>query len=100
MGSLAQLLGTAHSEEALGLCASHSGPIHLVLTDVVMPGINGRRLAELVAKVRPETQVLFMSGYPKHATIRQGSRDGDAVLLQKPLAPDQLARAVREALTA
>ena len=93
-----QVLEAAHSEEALRLCSSHAGAIHLLLTDVVMPGINGRRLAELVAAVRPETQVLFMSGYPKHATIRPGSQDGRATLLQKPLAPDQVRRTVREVL--
>ncbi|MEE9229871.1 MAG: ATP-binding protein [Acidobacteriota bacterium] len=95
-----QVLQAAHTEEALRVCSSHAGPIHLLLTDVVMPGINGRRLAELVATLRPEAHVLFMSGYPKHATIRQGSQDESATLLQKPLAPDTLARAVREVLTA
>ncbi len=93
-----QVLEAAHSEEALRLCSSHTGAIHLLLTDVVLPGINGWRLAELVAAVRPETQVLFMSGYPKHATIRQGSQDERATLLQKPLAPAQLTRAVHEVL--
>ncbi len=93
-----QVLEAAHGEEALRLCSSHAGAIHLLLTDVVMLGINGRRLAELVAAVRPETQVLFMSGYPKRATIRQGSQDERATLLQKPLAPDQVTRAVREVL--
>ncbi|MFB3111463.1 MAG: response regulator, partial [Gemmatimonadales bacterium] len=95
-----QVLQATHTEEALRVCSSHAGPIHLLLTDVVMPGINGRRLAELVATLRPEAHVLFMSGYPKRATIRQGSHDESATLLQKPLAPDTLARAVREALTA
>ncbi len=93
-----QVLEAAHSGEALRLCSSHTGAIHLLLTDVVLPGINGWRLAELVAAVRPETQVLFMSGYPKHATIRLGSQDERATLLQKPLAPDQLTRAVHEVL--
>ncbi len=93
-----QVLEAAHSGEALRLCSSHTGAIHLLLTDVVLPGINCRRLAELVAAVRPETQVLFMSGYPKHATIRQGSQDERATLLEKPLAHDQLTRAVREVL--
>ncbi len=95
-----QVLQAAHTEEALRVCSSHAGPIHLLLTDVVMPGINGRRLAELVAERWPETHVMFMSGYPKHATIRQGSQDGSATLLQKPLAPDELVRAVRTVLTA
>ncbi len=93
-----QVLEAAHGQEALRLCSSHTGAIHLLLTDVIMPGFNGRRLAELVAAVRPETQVLFMSGYPEHATIRQGSQDERATLLQKPLAPNQLTRAVYKVL--
>ncbi len=94
------VLEAANGMEAQQLCESHERPIHLLLTDVVMLGINGRRLGELVTEARPQTHVLFMSGYPKDATIRRGTQDGTSTLLQKPFSPDVLLRAVREALTA
>ena len=69
---------------ALELAAMHSGPIHLLMTDVVMPGISGRELAERIVQIRPGIKILYMSGYTDQAIVHHGILDTDAVLLQKP----------------
>jgi signal transduction histidine kinase/ActR/RegA family two-component response regulator len=84
--------------DALDVAARHPGPIHLLLTDVVLPRMGGRQLAERLVAQRPETKVLFMSGYTDDALGRHGALDPGVVLLPKPFAPDALARAVRQAL--
>jgi two-component system, cell cycle sensor histidine kinase and response regulator CckA len=83
--------------EALRLHQTHRGPIHLLLTDVVMPEMNGRQLADQVATVRADLRVLFMSGYTGAALAQ---RDGElgGHFLQKPFTPDGLSRRVREVL--
>src|SRR5262249_32962895 len=58
-----KLLAATNGEEALSLAKNHKGPIDLLLTDVIMPGMNGRALADQVTKLRPETKVLYCSGY-------------------------------------
>jgi len=83
---------------ALELAAMHAGRIHLLMTDVVMPGIGGRELAERIAKLRPEIRVLYMSGYTEQAVNQQGILAGDAVLLQKPFTLATLASKLREIL--
>jgi len=85
-------------EEALQLCWEHQGPIHIMLTDVVMPGLSGRELAERLAALRPELKVLYMSGYTDDAVVRHGILAAGTAFLQKPFAPDALARKVREIL--
>ena len=92
------VLEARHGDEALAICERHSEPIHLMLTDVVMPGMNGRELAERLARLRPETKVLYMSGYTDNAIVLHGVLNGRAVFLQKPFSPDALARKVREVL--
>jgi two-component system, cell cycle sensor histidine kinase and response regulator CckA len=84
---------------ALELAAMHVGPIHLLMTDVVMPGINGHELAERVTRLRPDTRVLYMSGYTDQAIVHQGILDSGAVLLQKPFTLATLAMKLREILT-
>jgi two-component system, cell cycle sensor histidine kinase and response regulator CckA len=84
---------------ALELAAMHSGTIHLLMTDVVMPGISGRELADRVAKIRPGIKVLYMSGYTDHAVVHHGILENDAVLLQKPFTLSTLAAKLREILT-
>jgi len=91
-------LGAASGEEALGLAVRHAGPIHLLLTDVVMPGLAGPALAERFAIVRPHARVLFMSGYAGDDLARRGLADDAAHLLPKPFTPDLLGRRVREVL--
>jgi len=83
---------------ALELAAMHAGPIHLLLTDVVMPGIGGRELAERITRLRPEIKVLYMSGYTEQAVNQQGILGDDAVLLQKPFTLTTLASQLSEIL--
>jgi two-component system, cell cycle sensor histidine kinase and response regulator CckA len=83
---------------ALELAAMHAGPIHLLMTDVVMPGIGGRELADRMTRLRPEIKVLYMSGYTEQAVSQQGILGGDAVLLQKPFTLASLASKLSEIL--
>jgi len=85
---------------ALELAAMHSGTIHLLMTDVVMPGISGRELADRVKRIRPKIRVLYMSGYTDQAVVHHGILDMDAVLLQKPFTMATLSSKLREILTA
>lgn len=80
------------------LVRAASDPVHLLLTDVVMPEIAGSELASRVAEVSPATKVVFMSGYTDDAVVRHGLIDQAGHFLQKPFAPDALARKVREVL--
>lgn len=73
-------------------------PIDLLITDVVLPGMNGRELAELLARRRPGLRVLYTSGYTDDAVMRRGIQEGETRFLQKPFTPDGLSTAVRNAL--
>ena len=85
--------------EALRIAAQHQGPIHLLLTDVVMPGgTTGRQLADQLIAVRPETKIIFMSGYTDNAIVHHGVLESGLVFLQKPFTPQTLLTKVREAL--
>ncbi len=84
--------------EALRLCQEHGGPIHLLLTDVVMPHMDGPELARRVALLHPETKVLYISGYPDPAVASRGAPDLRSELLEKPFTPDDLRRKVRQVL--
>ena len=95
-----QILEAQSADEALLLCARFSGPIHLLLTDVVMPKVGGRELAERLAEQRPDTRVLFMSGYTDDTVVRHGVLAAGIAFLQKPVTPQSLARKVREVLDA
>jgi two-component system cell cycle sensor histidine kinase/response regulator CckA len=83
---------------ALELAARHHGKIHLLMTDVVMPVLGGRQLTEQLTKLRPETKVLYTSGYTDDAVVRHGVLEAGIPFLQKPFTPDGLARAVRDVL--
>jgi two-component system cell cycle sensor histidine kinase/response regulator CckA len=76
----------------------YEGPIHLLLTDVVMPGISGRVLAEQLRITRPEIKILFMSGYSEEAVLLQGMQNLGAHFLQKPFTPEELGLRIREIL--
>jgi len=94
------VLEASRGEEALQICKHQDGIIHLMLTDMVMPQMSGRELATRVARVRPETKVLFMSGYTDNAVVHQGGLDEGTPFIQKPFTPDTLTRKVREVLAA
>jgi two-component system cell cycle sensor histidine kinase/response regulator CckA len=85
---------------ALELAAMHAGQVHLLMTDVVMPGISGRELAERVSQIRPGIKILYMSGYTDQAVVHHGILETDAVLLQKPFTAATLATKLREILSA
>ena len=84
--------------DAIELVHKHPGKIDLLLTDVVMPGMSGRDLAERIEGLRPGIKVLYMSGYTDQAIVHHGILDSDSVLLQKPFTLSGLARKLREAL--
>ncbi len=92
-----RVIESARPEEALELARTHSDEIDLLLTDVVMPQMNGRELAERIQQIRP-MPVVFMSGYTGDALANRRVLDADTVLLQKPFTAAQLASALREAL--
>ncbi len=84
--------------EALRVCRQHPDRVHLLLTDVVMPGMSGRELARQVATLRPETKVVYTSGYTDDALGHHGVLEPGIILLEKPFTPDSLLEAVRSAL--
>ena len=89
----------ANAEEALTLCEDGTGPVHLVLADVVMPGIGGADLVARLDRLRPGIKALFMSGYSEQ--VMQGKTQvDDSRFIQKPFSPDQLAEKVRSVLSA
>jgi PAS domain S-box-containing protein len=85
---------------ALRVVEHHGGTIHLLLTDVVMPGLSGRELADRLTAQRPGMRVLYMSGYPGDAVVQHGTLPSGSAFLQKPFSPDGLARKVRDVLDA
>ena len=85
---------------ALELASMHAGPVQLLMTDVVMPGISGRELADRVKRLRPEIKILYMSGYTDQAVVHHGILESDAILLQKPFTLAALASKLRELLNA
>jgi len=86
--------------EALRISNQHKGPIHLLLTDVVMPQMSGRELAHSLVPLRPEMKVLYMSGYTDDAIVHHGLLEQDIAFLQKPFTLDALAHKVRAVLDA
>ncbi|NCB64383.1 MAG: response regulator, partial [Clostridia bacterium] len=85
-------------EEALELSEAHPGEIHLLMTDVVMPEMNGKELADRMRAARPGMRCLFMSGYTADVIARHGVMDETVSFLQKPFQLKDLAEAVRTAL--
>ena len=92
------VLEAIQGEDALRLCDAHEGMIDLLLTDVMMPGMSGAELAARTVAARPETKVLFMSGYADDTLQRHGVRDADSAFIQKPFKPAELAQKVRDVL--
>jgi CheY-like chemotaxis protein len=91
------VLVAEHGAEALDIVGRHPGDIHVLLTDVVMPGMNGRDLADLVRKRRPSIKVILMSGYTADVPTEFGT-EGGPVFLPKPFTEQTLTAKLREAL--
>jgi PAS domain S-box-containing protein len=94
------VLAASDPAAALRVVERHGGTIHLLLTDVVMPGLSGRELADRLTAQRPGIRVLYMSGYPGDAVVQHGTLPLGSAFLQKPFSPDGLARKVRDVLDA
>jgi PAS domain S-box-containing protein len=94
------VLEARDGEEACRLARERQGPIHLLITDMVMPRMGGQQLADLLARDRPSLRVLFVSGYADDTMTRTGVPRARSAFLQKPYSPDQLAQKVREVLDA
>ena len=92
------VLVAASGDEAERVAGQHDGPIHLLLTDVVLPGLNGREVARRLAATRAGISVLFLSGYTNDAIVRHGVLEPGVAFLQKPFTPTVLGRKVREVL--
>jgi two-component system, cell cycle sensor histidine kinase and response regulator CckA len=95
-----EVLAAAGAEEAERMCEARSGGVDLLLTDVVMPEVNGRMLAERLAALSPSMRILFMSGYSDEAVYRHGEISPNASFIEKPFTDRTLARKVREVLDA
>jgi CheY-like chemotaxis protein len=93
-----QTLEARSGRDALLIAESHAGPIHLMLTDMVMPGMTGTRLAERLRLFRPEIKALYMSGYTADVITRYGTLDSGTELIEKPFSPEMLAQKVRMVL--
>jgi signal transduction histidine kinase len=94
------VLAASDAPSALRIVERYGGTIHLLLTDVVMPGMSGRELADRLAAQRPGIRVLYMSGYPGDEVIQHGAFPPGSAFLQKPFSPDALARKARDVLDA
>lgn len=92
------VLAASTPEEAVRLAEEHPGVIHLLLTDVVMPGMNGRELTERIQRLRPATKSLFMSGYTADVIAHHGVLDEGVQFIQKPFSKQDLAAKIRAVL--
>jgi nitrogen-specific signal transduction histidine kinase/ActR/RegA family two-component response regulator len=92
------VLSAADALAALALAAAHAGQIELLVTDVIMPGLQGHQLAERLAAERPDLRVLYVSGFTESSVIHQGVLGADVAFLPKPFSAEALGRAVRQAL--
>ena len=93
-----KVLDASRASEAEQICKSYAPEIHLLVTDVVMPGMGGRDMVNRLMPMRPNMSVLFMSGYLDHIVMKQGVEEGEMQFLHKPFTPSALARKVREVL--
>lgn len=92
------MLTAADGDEALQISTRYEGDIHLLLSDLVMPGMDGRALARAITKTRPTLKILYMSGYADAAIVRDGVLDEETHFISKPFTVTALTRKVREVL--
>ena len=92
------VLEAAHVGDALAICRHHEGQIHLMLTDVVMPELNGKELFDRLIIIRPDLKVLYMSGYAESGIVHDGMLEPGTAFIPKPFTPEALAAKVREVL--
>jgi DNA-binding response OmpR family regulator len=92
------VLVAANGGDAERVSGQHEGPIHLLMTDVVLPGLNGREVARRVVAARAGIRVLYLSGYTDDAIVHHGVLESGVEFLQKPFTPAVLGRKVREVL--
>jgi two-component system, cell cycle sensor histidine kinase and response regulator CckA len=93
-----KVIEAENGEGGISVAAQHAGKIDLVITDVVMPGMGGREMAEEIVKIRPETKILYLSGYAEDAILSEGGIENATPFLQKPFTLQNLSRKVREVL--
>ena len=93
-----RVIAAENGDQALVLCEQDRDRIHLVLTDVVMPNMSGRELADRLKQMRPGMKVLFMSGYTDDIILRHGILEESAQFIEKPFSPEELARKIRSVL--
>jgi two-component system cell cycle sensor histidine kinase/response regulator CckA len=95
-----RVLSAPDATQAFALSDQHAGPIHILVTDVVMPGLSGSQLARQLVRRRPELLVLYISGYPEDSIAHHGVLSADQHFLQKPFPPGQFLEKIREVLDA
>jgi DNA-binding response OmpR family regulator len=93
-----RVIEAADGAVAMQIAVAHEGVIHLLLTDVIMPGMNGRELAQRISEIRPNVKILYMSGYTENVIGHNGTLDAGVRLLQKPFTLRDLKSRVREVL--
>jgi DNA-binding NtrC family response regulator len=92
------VLVAGDADEAVAVCRDYPGEIHVLLTDLSLPGIRGNELARQAVEVRPGLRVVYVSGTSRDLAVGQGLIEEDAAMLQKPFTSDTLAAAVRQAM--
>jgi two-component system cell cycle sensor histidine kinase/response regulator CckA len=92
------VLAAEGGDEARAICERHEGVIHVLLSDVMMPGMNGPMVAKMLRSMRPGLKVVFMSGYASADVARVGVLQDEAPFLQKPFTPERLANTISEVL--
>jgi DNA-binding response OmpR family regulator len=92
------VLEASNGQNALDIAREYTGEIHLAITDIIMPGMNGRDLGSRLETMRPDLKVLYVSGYTDNAIVHHGILDSGVAFLQKPFTVGDLTRKVREML--